>query len=660
MSTETLIGKYPLEKRKILKKTIQWISRIAVPVVFFLGFFFVVASEIIGLMGTLFSALFLFIGLSVAIYLYQMQYFRNYFYDLVGGELVVRKGVFSTKQTNVPLSKIQDVYLDQDLFDRVFGLWDLHISSASETSGFEAHIDGVNEVNGRTMYGILLGKTVSVKEKATVGEVYLPSKSGLVIMGVKSFSWLVFGLFVPFLLPLFILVFLGSLVLNFFEFNSIRYELRDDGVFIKRGFISPKESLVLYRNIQDVEETQNLGEIILGIKTLSVKTMTRLSALDSNIRFLPPDIAERLREEILGLSRKISRAEMEPPGEEISHEAEAEAAETLPPYSNHFMKSMIYSHIINVGIMALVITLISLFLGVFASTTFLFGVLVAVGIFVILFISAAINALILSMTYSYSVSSELISVKVGLLNIRRKQINYNKIQDLEVNITFPQSFAGLASLKLETGSKELIQHKNSTTTVSVSKLVESVPDLYYMNAVKLNNRIAGLMGISLQGIGVDTLVSRFPLETIKPLKKTLWWVIYLTPVVVLACVASYLSNISVFAILVIIPSFILILLGKYVYEYYYYMRYFYDLNDQVLVVRKGVFGSRELTIPFSKIQDVFIDQDILDRLFNLRDLYVSTVTGRSILNAHIDGISPEKTEKIALMILDRMHGDVNS
>lgn len=657
MSTETLIGKYPLEKRKILKKTVQWISRIAVPVVFFLGFFLPI---LLGLLNAVFMGLFLFVFLFTVIYLYQVQYLRNYFYDLVGGELVVRKGVFSTKQTNVPLNKIQDVYLDQDVFDRVFGLWDLHISSASETSGFEAHIDGVNEVNGRTMYGILLGKTVSAKEKATVGEVYLPSKAGLVIMGVKSFSWLIFGLFVPFLLPLFILVFLGSLVLNFFEFNSIRYELRDDGVFIKRGFISPKESLVLYRNIQDVEETQNLGEIILGIKTLSVKTMTRLSALDSNIRFLPPDIAERLREEILGLSRRSSQAEMESPGEEISHEAEAEAAETLPPYSNHFMKSMIYSHIINVGILALIITLVSLFLGVFVSTTFLFGVLVAVGIFVVLFISAVINALILSMTYSYGVSSELISVKVGLLNIRRKQINYNKIQDLEVNITFPQSFAGLASLKLETGSKELIQDRNSSRIVSVSKLVESVPDLYYMNAVKLKNRIAGLMGISLQGIGVDTLVSRFPLETIKPLKKTLWWVIYLTPVVVLACVASYLSNISVFALLVIMPSFLLILLGKYVYEYYYYMRYFYDLNDQVLVVRKGVFGSRELTIPFSKIQDVFIDQDILDRLFNLRDLYVSTVTGRSILNAHIDGVSPEKTEKIALMILDRMHGDVNS
>ncbi|MEM4347923.1 MAG: hypothetical protein QW802_04990 [Candidatus Altiarchaeota archaeon] len=36
-------------------------------------------------------------------------------------------------------------------------------------------------------------------------------------------------------------------------------------------------------------------------------------------------------------------------------------------------------------------------------------------------------------------------------------------------------------------------------------------------------------------------------------------------------------------------------------------------------------------------------------------MYVSTVTVRSILNAHIDGIAPEKAEKIALLLLEKIN-----
>jgi len=672
------MGKYPLERRKILKKTVQWIFGIITPlflIVSYFAFSIIIDSPtpssptarllslptLETLLYVLLITLSVFVILFIAIYLYQVQYFKNYFYDLVDGELVIRKGVFSTKQTTVPLSKIQDVYFDQDIFDRLFRLWDLHISSASGTSGIEAHIDGVNEINGRGMYGILLGK-IPAEEKVSVTGAYSPSKAGLILMSLSSFSWLILGIFfgisLPFLFPIFILIFLGSLPLNVLEFNAIRYELRDDGVFIKKGFISPKESLVLYRNIQDVEETQNFLEIILGIKTLSVKTMTSLSALDSNIRYLSPDISKKLREEILQFSRRSSQAEIAPK-KEIS--AEIEAVE-VTPYRNHFIKSMLYSNIINFGILALSIALISLFLGFFVSTGFLFGILIAIGIFSILSLVAAVNAVIHSITYTYNISSDFISIKVGLFNIRRKQINYNKIQDLVLNISFPQSLAGLASLKLETGSKEGTSHKDFSgiaetapnSGISLSSMVESVPDLDFTDAVELRNKIAKLISISLKGIGIDSLVSQFPLENIKPVKKTLWWVIYLTPIfVIFSIILLLLYPSSILPIIVMFITFMLILIGKYLYECEYYNRYFYDMNDHVLVIRKGVFGSREITIPFSKIQGIFVDQDVLDRFFNLRDLYVSTVTSRSVLNAHIDGVNPEKAEKIALMLIER-------
>jgi len=661
LSTETLIERYPLEKRKILKKTVQSVFGIIAGFAVLFFFFLNVSFNLF----LVFPVIVLILILSVVSYIYQWYYYRNYFYDLVEGKLVVKKGVISTKQTTVPLGKTQDVYLDQDIFDRLFRLWDLHISSASQSSGFEAHIDGVSEANGRAMYNLLLGETVSREEKAEIKEIYYPSNKGIVQMMIGAiFMYIVLFMFSftlpPIIqIPALILAFIGLFVWVHLEFKSFRYELRDDGVFIKRGFISPKESLVLYRNIQDVEESQALIEIILGIKTLSVKTMTSLSAQDSKLSFLLPDAAEKLREEILIESRKISKVlEKKVAGEKvIARDVQAEV-EAPPPYKNHFIKSMIYTGFINYGVIAFVIALVSFFLGVFHSVNFFGGLFLSVGIFPLLFIISAINAVIVYMTYSYSVLRDYVAIKVGLFNIRRKQINYNKIQDLVLNITFPQSFAKLASLKLETGSKEMVQGqrgKSSERITSVSRLVESIPELEFMDAVNLRNKVVELMGVSLKGIGMDSLVSRFPLEKVKPFKKTLWWIIYLTPVALVLCIAANQTGISVLGIIVLLIIYLLAIAGKYVYEVYYYRRYFYDLNDDVLVIGKGVFGSREIIIPFSKIQDIFIDQDILDRALNLRDLYVSTVTGRSILNAHIDGVNPEKAEEIALMIIDRMH-----
>jgi len=629
LTKRTLIEKYPLRRRKILKKTLSWSLSILLLMIIFLNIY----------------ALILIFPLMIIVFIYQIFYFKSYFYDLSEGELVIKKGVLHRKETTIPLNKIQDVYLDQDILDRIFGLWDLHISTGSEVSGFEAHIDGVGEKDARIMRNILLKKTVFEEER--VKEVYFPDKRGLIIMGFRSFfiiSLLIIFILLfllssfssilsPFLLILILLVFICLLILNFLEFNAIRYELRDEGVFIKRGFITPRESLLLYRNIQDVEETQDILDIFLGIKNLLVKTMSGLSVSESKMEFLSPEIAKKLRKKILGLSRRSSQAKIE--YQKVATDKDIEFVKK--PYPNHFIKSMIYSTIINFVPISLIIILLSLIL------KFYIGIFIGLGVFIILSILALINTIILSMTYSYSISQDFISIKLGLFNIRKKQINYNKIQDLETNITFPQSFAGLSSLKLETGSKEIIDKEYRA--VAYSRLVESIPDLDFIDAVNLRNKIAKFMGVSLKGIGENSLVSKFPLETIKPLKKTLWWIIYLVPVLV--CTFSYLR----ITILLILISF-LIIVGKYIYEYYYYKKYFYDMNDEVLVIRKGVFGSRELVIPFSKIQDIFIDQDILDRLFNLRDLYVSTVTNRSILNAHIDGINPEKAEKIATMLIN--------
>ncbi len=74
------------------------------------------------------------------------------------------------KELSVSFTKIQDVYIDQDLFDRIFGIFDVHLSTATFESGMHAHIDGLDEKNATQMKGMLIDK---VKKYSRAG------KSGL-------------------------------------------------------------------------------------------------------------------------------------------------------------------------------------------------------------------------------------------------------------------------------------------------------------------------------------------------------------------------------------------------------------------------------------------------------------------------------------------------
>lgn len=162
----TTIEKYPLEKRKIVKKTIKE------------TFYLYVLSFI------LFSILYLFFGPSdflyeikfyliiiLAIYpilkfLYEVAYFKTYFYDVREDFLIIRKGVFMPRETIIPYEKIQDIYVDQDLFDRIFNLYDVHVSTATVLSGKEAHIDGVNKKNAEAIRELILENVRKSKRKS--------------------------------------------------------------------------------------------------------------------------------------------------------------------------------------------------------------------------------------------------------------------------------------------------------------------------------------------------------------------------------------------------------------------------------------------------------------------------------------------------------------
>ncbi|HZX34751.1 MAG TPA: PH domain-containing protein [archaeon] len=152
------VRQYPLERAKILKKFI--VSEIGYSFIFLLlavlAFLFASASGLVAPIVTLLVVL--FIILSLVNLWYQGKYYRVYFYNVKEDFLVIKKGVFMPRETILPFEKLQDVYLDQDIFDRIFSLWDLHVSTATYMSGFEAHIDGVNISNGEAIRELLLNK----------------------------------------------------------------------------------------------------------------------------------------------------------------------------------------------------------------------------------------------------------------------------------------------------------------------------------------------------------------------------------------------------------------------------------------------------------------------------------------------------------------------
>jgi uncharacterized membrane protein YdbT with pleckstrin-like domain len=167
----TLRVSIPLRKRKILKKllssTAGSILPWAVALLLALAFFRIDATKLPPALATHRQELWtVWLMLATVVLLwgpvYQLLYFIRYFYDIQGNNIVIRKGILAQREITLPFSRITDVYVDQDLLDVLFGLYDVHISTPTQQSGLFAHIDGVNRAGSvrlRQMILDAIGKT---------------------------------------------------------------------------------------------------------------------------------------------------------------------------------------------------------------------------------------------------------------------------------------------------------------------------------------------------------------------------------------------------------------------------------------------------------------------------------------------------------------------
>jgi len=152
---------FPLSYKKIMKKTIGSTIAYAILLLVIWGIMtFALGSAGQEFLNWIDLASFGFLILLFVIifltYLYQRWYFAVYFYDLTPDFIQIKKGPITPREITLPYERIQDVYVDQDLLDRIFGLYDVHLSSATASSGMEAHIDGVEKQAAQGLREMLL------------------------------------------------------------------------------------------------------------------------------------------------------------------------------------------------------------------------------------------------------------------------------------------------------------------------------------------------------------------------------------------------------------------------------------------------------------------------------------------------------------------------
>lgn len=166
----------------------------------------------------------------------------------------------------------------------------------------------------------------------------------------------------------------------------------------------------------------------------------------------------------------------------------------------------------------------------------------------------------------------------------------------------------------------------------------------------------------------SAIQSDFPLSSKKPIKKTIeamtfWWLLGFLAVLGLLVVPLYFPSYYTGISLGVTLSWILLIIVtiiQFFYQVIYYRTYKYDITDRFVIIRKGVIMPREITIPFERIQDVYVDQDFYDRMLGLYDVHISSATFSSWVLAHIDGVASESSNGLRNVLLTKIQGRPNS
>jgi putative membrane protein len=297
------------------------------------------------------------VSILLLIYLYEYLYYRLYFYSFGEDRGEVKKGVFSLATGHVRYDRLQNVYVDQDFLDRIFGLYDVHYETAGETSGFYSHVDGLNKVNADKLVSFLNGKAEKpTKAKETINQEiakqevkmqetkkeenskevgkanisrencpisYAVVKKNTAIMVIFSlFTFIILGLTIlpslfsysapsvsDFLFPIILIFAMVVLTVAANIYYRVWYKNFDYKFGATKGeiftqVIGQSSSFLYYNRIQNVSVQQNVIDRLFNIFTLSIETAGEASGRALKIEGLEKEGAERIKDFLLDKSEK--------------------------------------------------------------------------------------------------------------------------------------------------------------------------------------------------------------------------------------------------------------------------------------------------------------------------------------------------------------------
>jgi putative membrane protein len=329
----------PLSKKKITKKVLQ-----LSPLIFLI--FIVITAPLfaIGILSD-FTKLWWLSVLSVFptiltflfIFIYQYYYYKKYFYDFGDDQAEIRKGVISRSTGFVRYARIQNIYVDQDILDRMLGLYDVHYETAGETSIKYSHVDGLNKFNSDRLVEFL-NKYVNKNEESNENNDGLissttgynnqitgifPEKyehiikaedtngivisradvpmSKIVIFKNIINSFLVFAIiFFIFTvkteseqgvaamlylsIPISIIVIIASSIYQIIWFKNFYYEFSNKSGLIRSQVISSNNTYIYYDRIQNINVTQGMLDRIFGLNSVTIETAADTGASRRNVK----------------------------------------------------------------------------------------------------------------------------------------------------------------------------------------------------------------------------------------------------------------------------------------------------------------------------------------------------------------------------------------
>jgi membrane protein YdbS with pleckstrin-like domain len=267
---------------------------------------------------------------------YVKAYIRSYYYEAETDYLTIRKGVFTSAEIHVPYQKIQDVYVDQDFSDRfLFGLYDVHIASATFGSAIEAHIDGVEKENAEGLKNYLLNRMSGKSDASSLGVnnlsekiegnkiafnlnkkitniEYPITKNWWTVSIVRGIGTALVASIVTFLAIVkidskaenglmgyapvsMIVIFIISLIwqiikLHLFKKNYL-FDFTSEYLYMRNGILTMSENHTPYNTIQDIRIQQSFFEKICGIYNIVIENAA-MSGLTGSV--------------IIGLSKESS------------------------------------------------------------------------------------------------------------------------------------------------------------------------------------------------------------------------------------------------------------------------------------------------------------------------------------------------------------------